>query len=184
MSVAGEPEAEHIEALEVRSIHYRRRWFYVLWCALLLASAGAWVLWVTPRASGTVKMVIRLKIEAAPRGCRVQAWAGPRARWAGDAWHGENPAAEAVMGEDRLDLPPIRLDIAFRRWIKDYIPSRTSDLLVIRFVPPTGQSRYFFLPLEKDWRSGLLRVGWVMNVKIPCPWQSLGTDAMAVPEAQ
>lgn len=184
MSVSGEPAEERSEALEERSIHYRRRWFYVLWCALLLVSVWAWILWVTPRESGTARMMVRLKVEAVPPGCRVQAWTGPQARWAGDAWQGENPAAEAVMGGDYLDLPPIRLDIAFRRWVKDYIPSKTSDLLVIRFVPPTGQSRYFFLPLEKDWRSGLLRVGWVIHVKIPCPWESLGTDATAVPEAQ
>lgn len=163
------------------SIHYQRRWYYVLWCLLLFGSIRIWVLWETPRISGTAKILVRLQIRNAPSKCRVQAWVGPTQNWEGAAWNGEKAAANAVLNPDSTILPPIVVSVAFRRWIKDYIHHGTSELLVLRIVPPSGPPRYLFFPLADDWRSGFLRVGWVMRMNIPCVWEDLESDAMAFP---
>jgi hypothetical protein len=158
------------------SIHFRRRWFYVLWCGLLALSLGAWTLWETPGLTGSAHVNLRLRIQNVPVGCQAQAWAGPRGNWPPASW--QSPAVSVNQGGlgDQVTIPGLPFPVAFRRWVRDYIPRRTADLLVVRIQPPEGEPRYFALFLGADWRTGLLTPGRVMTLTANCSWRNLTTD--------
>lgn len=157
-------------------IHYRRRWFYVLWGALLLVSLGALALWETPGQIGTAKLALQLTVKDLPAGVDVKVWAGPRRRWPGAAWTGQGAAAQVRPVGAGVVLKAFPLSVAYRRWVKDIIPRRTADLVVLRFEAPGQTPRYMVLPLRQDWQIGLLRPGREMSVGIQCPWDGLWTD--------
>jgi hypothetical protein len=162
------------------SIHHRRRWYYALWVALLLLSAASLYLWERPAAQVQASLLIRLRVRGAPAGTQFQAWAGPAARWAGPAWKGEAAFAQGPLpGDGFLPFPVLRVPIARRRWVRDYIPRRTWDLVMIRVVPPGAPPRYLALPLGTDIRTGLLRPGWKLSTTIDISFDKLGIDGKA-----
>ncbi len=157
----------------MESIHYRRRWFYVLWCGLLLASLAALVAWETPRRSGTSKLNLRVRVKELPPQTLVKVWAGPRGRWPKAAW----TPLELHPTDENVIVNALPLSVAYRRWVKDTIPRRTADLVVLSFQAPGQAPRYLALPLVQDWRSGILRPGRKMSVSMECGWKGLLTDA-------
>jgi hypothetical protein len=162
------------------TIHFRRRWYYVLWTALLLLSAGALALWERPVATDSAAFVLKLRVAGAPAGTRVQVWAGPQARWPGQAWQGEGAfAQEALPGDGALALPVLRVPIARRRWVRDYIPRGTSDLIMVRFLAPGAPPRFLAVPLSQDIRLGALRPKWKLATTVALPWEKLDLDGRA-----
>jgi len=161
------------------TIHYRRRWFYALWVALLLASAGALALWERPLAVVQASLTVRIHVRQAPAGAQVQAWSGPWARWQGPAWDAAGAAPTGLQADGWATLPVAGITIARRRWVNQYIARGTSDLLMLKFTAPGEQPRYFALPLSKDIRTGLLRPQGRLITSIDTSWPSLGVDGKA-----
>ena len=159
-----------------RSIHHRRRWFYVLWGVLLMASLTALGLWETPKLVGAARLSVRLKVDNLPPHSQMKVWAGPHGRWPGATWAGQGAAAEVHPSDEKVVLEGLLLPVSYRRWGKDTIPRRTADLVVLRFQVPGQAPRFLPLPLGQDWRSGLLRPERKMSVAIQCEWQGLTTD--------
>lgn len=159
-----------------RSIHHRRRWFYILWCALLGASAVALAFWMVPERAGTSKFTLLLKVKELPSLTRVRVWAGPQSRWPGAAWTGQDAIAEIRPSDEKVVMVALPLSVATRRWVKHIIPSRTADLVVLRFEAPGQKARYLALPLGRDFRSGVLAPGRRMTLSLECDWGRLGTD--------
>lgn len=162
-----------------RSIHYRRRWYYGLWVALLLTSVIGLALWETPNRSSASKITLRLKVKNLPAHTKVMVWAGPQGRWPGSTWTGEGAITEINPAGEIFHFEKLALPVAYRRWGKNTIPRRTTDLVVLRFEAPGQAARYIPLPLGKDWRSGMLAPGWVMRLVIENEWEQLGIDSSA-----
>lgn len=158
------------------SIHYRRRWFYVLWCVLLLASIAGLALWEVPARIGNARIILWLQVKGVPARSKVMVWVGPHRRWPGSVWQGQGAVAETWAEDETVSLKAFRLPVAYRRWVKDCIPRRTADLVVIRFEAPGQPPRYRALSLGDDWQSGLLAPGRMMHIEIKCEWNGLGTD--------
>ncbi|MDP2875521.1 MAG: hypothetical protein Q8O00_05000 [Holophaga sp.] len=158
------------------SIHFRRRWFYVLWGAMLLSCITVLILWETPKRSGTAKLTLRLEISKIPTQTVVKVWTGPRDRWPGVAWTGQDAVAEIRPNDHKVSLESLPLPVAYRRWGKDTIPRHTTDLVVLRFEAPNQSPRYMPFPLGQDWRVGLLRPGRTMSLSMDCGWVGLETD--------
>lgn len=165
----------------LRSIHYRRRWFYVLWVALLLLSCGVWYLWERPLRLEQASLQVQLRVRNAPAGTRVQVWAGPVSRWEGRDWSGEGLAQAALQADGSAGLPLFHIQIARRRWVKDYIPRGTWDLMMVKCTAPGAPPRYFALPLSEDIRKGVLRPRWRLTTTVSVPWDGLPTDPKAPP---
>ena len=160
---------------ERRSIHYRRRWFYVLWVVLLLLSAGALALWERPLTVVQAPLVVKIHVNQAPPGTQVQVWAGPWARWPGPLWSGAGAASTPLLTEGLTTLPMLMIPIARRRWVNGTIPRGTSELVMLKFTAPSEPSRYFALPLSKDIRTGLLRPKGKLLTSISISWSNLQT---------
>jgi len=160
----------------IRSIHFRRRWYYALWVGLLFLSAGALALWELPASTSEASLVVELQIPGAPAGTRIQGWVGPYAQGAEADWTGAGLIRADLQADGRATLPLARIRIARRRWVQDYIPRRTWDLMVLRFTPPDGPPRYFCLPLADDIRAGALRPKWRLTTSIRTPWGNLQAD--------
>ena len=160
----------------MNSIHYRRRWYYVLWGALLLVSLAVLALWETPGETGTAKLTLRLKVRELPAQTVVSVWTGPRGRWPGAAWTGQGAAASFQSADGNLNLNVLLLPVAYRRWVKDILPRRTADLVVLRCQAPDQAPRYLALPLARDWRNGFLAPRRVMTLSMECGWKGLPTD--------
>ncbi|BDU74549.1 hypothetical protein [Mesoterricola silvestris] len=159
-------------------IHRRRRWYYALWSALLALSAGALVLWERPVRTDLASLQLALTVREAPAGSRLQAWAGPRKRWPGAAWSGQGAFADvALTPAGEAPLPLLHIPIARRRWVQDYIPRGTWDLVAMKVTPPSGPPRYYLLPISIDIRSGLLRPKHRLITSINTTWNYLGVDA-------
>lgn len=166
--------------MDAPSIHYQRRWFYALWGALLLAALGALALWETPSRRESAALDVAVNVRGVPEGTRAQAWAGPRGSWPGPTWNGEGAFADLVLArEGETRLPRVRMAIARRRWVRDYLPRGTWDLVVVRLVPPSGPPRYLPMDCAKDIRSGILRQGLRLKVTISGLWDHLPVDADA-----
>ncbi|HWQ09797.1 MAG TPA: hypothetical protein VN436_11830 [Holophaga sp.] len=167
------------------SIHHQRRWYYALWVGLLGLSLAAKVLWETPSRTGVAYLAVHLAVQDLPSGSQAQAWAGPRAQWEGAAWQGLGSVVGATVESGEVSIPRIPLPVGYRRWVRgDVIPRRTSDFVVCRVLPPSGQPRYLAFPLKEDWRSGVLRPGAHLALDLGCRWRDLATDpAGAVPVA-
>jgi len=163
----------------LRSIHYRRRWFYVLWGLLLLLSAGAWFLWERPLRIEQASLVLKLRVRGAPAGTRVQAWAGPVSMWPGLGWSGEGLAQAELQADGFASLPLFRIQIGRRRWLQGYVPRHTWDLLMLKFTAPGEPPRYYVYPLSRDIRTGLLRPRWRLTTDVQTTWGSLHTDGKA-----
>jgi hypothetical protein len=162
-----------------RSIHFQRRWFYVLWCVLLFASLAAFAAWETPSRRELGALDVAIDVRDVPAGTRAQAWEGPRKAWRA-AWNGEGAWADLVLAkEGPTPLPRTRLAIARRRWVHDYIPRGTWDLVIVRLTPPSGPARYLVLDCSKDIRAGVIRKGFRLKVVISGVWSHLPVDAEA-----
>jgi hypothetical protein len=164
---------------EPRGIHYQRRWYYALWVALLLLSAGALALWERPVAVDQAQVSVQIEVHQAPAGTRVQVWAGPWRQWMGPAWSGEGTAPTLLAADGITRLPALGIRIAQRRWVKGYVPRGTQDLLMLRFTAPGEPPRYLALPLSKDIRVGMLRPRGRMLTTITTSWASLHLDGKA-----
>ena len=161
------------------SIHYRRRWFYVLWTALLLALLWGWALWERPKHiyEASLKVQYRARGEV-PAGTRVQGWVGPAGRRPGADWQGEGGFVEAVLdGNNQIVLPVFKLHLAPRRWgRRAFIPRYTWDLLVLRITRPGQAPRYLSASLARDIDSGLLRPRQVVFYQFSLPIDALSLD--------
>jgi len=161
------------------SIHYRRRWYYALWATLLVLAGTALALWERPASVVQASLVVKLQVRDAPPGTRVRAWFGPRVRWRGMEAGGPCLVEAELLPDGSATLPLVRIRIARRRWVKDYIPRLTWDLAMIQLIPPEGPPRYVGLPFSTDIRIGLLRPGWRLTNTFSAPWRTLRTDATA-----
>jgi hypothetical protein len=161
-----------------RSIHFRRRWAYTAWGVILLASLGAWGLWERPKALASADLEVRVKIRQAPPDVTVTAWAGPWARFAGPEQFRDAPIQVPLLPDGTATLPVFHMPIAYRRWVRGYIPRDTWDLVVLRFTAPGQGPRYLGLPLAKDIRNGFLLPRHKMTGRLECAWTTLRTDTL------
>lgn len=159
-----------------RSIHYRRRWAYVLWVSLLLLSLGTWIRWEQPAIQTSASLVVRLAIHQAPPNTRVRVWAGPWSHWNGPDGLGSAVIQVSLGADGGATLPVFRIPVARRRWVQhDYIPRGTWDLMLMQFDAPGEPPRYLALPLSMDIRTGALRPHWRLTTSIGIAWTSLAT---------
>ncbi|HEU4952552.1 MAG TPA: hypothetical protein VFT46_11410 [Holophagaceae bacterium] len=163
------------EAAVEPSIHWRQRWWYVLWVSLLLTSLGFWAWWETPAARGTGHVVLKLWVVGLPEGSRVSAWAGPQ---------GAGPAEAAFQGPwvvadpaKPLPIPPLEIQAALRRWHQGYIPRLTTASLLIRIQPAQGPARYLGYDLRHDLDSGAAGPHRRLFISGPVRWDTLSVDA-------
>lgn len=152
------------------SIHYRRRWYYVLWSVLLAASVGLLVLWRIPARSGEATIRLQLWVKDAPAGTRVGVWVGPRALWKGGK--PEEIPSEPLSPNGKLVLTRT-LPVAYQRWVGGCIPGKTADQVVLVFQPVEGPVRYLSLSLREDWDKGVLQPGRKMFVAVQSNWKGL-----------
>ena len=164
------------ESQQERSIHWRQRWWYALWVALLLGSLGFWAWWETPAVSGSGHVALTLRVADLPPGTQVEVWAGPAKAW--------RPGTQGLLGPwavqdpaKPLPIPPIEIRAALRRWHQGYIPRLTSDLIIVRLDPPQGGPRYARYDLSKDLDAGLAGPHRRMFVSAPLRWAALSEDA-------
>jgi len=161
-----------------RSIHHQRRWFYVLWSVMLAASLGVLALWLIPAKQGHGTFTANLTIRNLPKGTRMQVWAGPAGKWPGAAWTGERLQSDQVIDQERFSSGPVDIPIAYRRWVKDYIPRRTTDLVIIKATSPSGEVKFLQISLKDDLRSGLLIPKRRLAFTISANWPLLQRDAI------
>jgi len=159
------------------SIHYRRRWFYVLWAGLLLASLVALVLWNRPLRVEQASLQVSLEALGLPEGTQAQVWMGPRRACPRGAWDGAGAQALPMAPAGPTPLPLLRVPIARRRWVNDFIPSGTGEMVIVRLAPPGGQpARFFILTLGADIRTGALTPGRRLLVTIQVKWANLKVE--------
>nr|WP_320133053.1 hypothetical protein [uncultured Holophaga sp.] len=159
-----------------RSIHYRRRWAYVLWCVLLLAALGALLAWRRPVPAGEGHVSFGLLIRNAPSGTQADVWCGPASKWR-PALGGRGPRVP-LRADGSVSLGPLPVHIARRRWVKAYHPE-TTDLVVVELRSPGGAVRYLEYHLLTDLETGLLGNRRKMTVRFDLPWESLSADPRA-----
>lgn len=179
----GTEAMNEVMPMGVRSIHYRRRWFYVLWCGLLVASLIALWLWHRPVNVGTADLTVKIRVSNVPPGCTARLWAGPKENW---------PSADLIppltqpgtpLTADGIAAASLKLHVGYRRWVGGVIPSRTDELLVMKFQSQAGSPRYFAIPLDMDWRSRLLRPGQRMGITAGVDWNRLRPDPGLTPKS-
>lgn len=153
------------------SKHRAQRWRYILWSCLLLVSLLALALWELPGKSGTAKLHLIVAIQDAPKGSKASLWAGPKAR----AREVEQATVTPWKGEGVID-ETIHLHVAYRRCLKLTIPRKTSDLVVLKVTPPSGQPRYLAIPFDQEWTLGALKPGSRTGMKLHVKWDGLWND--------
>lgn len=165
------------------SIHHQRRWFYALWVVLLLASAGAYRQWRIPARVERPQLLLAVETLHLPGPVEVAVWKGPEAAWPGAAWNGSGAAFQGRPdAQGRLEVPPLEVPFAVRRWVRqDFIRSASQDLVVLRFTPAGQPSRYLHMPLKRDWYQGLLKDRKRLQVKVRQAWESLAQEAGVPP---
>jgi hypothetical protein len=161
------------------SIHRQRRGYYVLWVGLLLASLAAYAAWQVPARVERPAVALALEFRGMPEGMEVAVWRGAQAAWPAGAWDGSGAAFTGRPdAEGRLEVPPVEVPFAVRRWIrKDFIRPRSADLLVLRCTAPGQPPRYLHLDLRNDWYQGLLKDGKRLLYRLTVPWQALERGA-------
>lgn len=162
------------------SVHYRRRWYYLLWVALLGISVAALIAWETPTKAGFATLRLELELQDFPPTGTAQAWVGPRSKWRGVYSDGTGTWSEMPLSNKNLTFPMTPIPVAFRRWIGGYIPRRTADLLVVKFQSPGCPPRYFAMSLASDWHHGLLRIDRPFGLKVPLVWNGLWEEPLDV----
>jgi hypothetical protein len=156
------------------SIHHRRRWFYALWCALLLASAAAFALWRIPARVERPLFGVIVSPERLPDQVAVGLWTGPRSGWNGGVDF--TPLQRDEKGRFVHGAAPI--PIALRRWVpRTLIPGHSHDLAVLRFTDPAQGTRWFFVSLREDWYNGSLRDGKRFYLSVSPGFGGLRTEA-------
>lgn len=158
------------------SIHWRQRWWYAFWVALLLGLSGFWAWWETPAVSGTGHVVVRVWVAGLPAGSRVEAWTGPAKAWKQGVSGFQGPWMAGDASKP-LPLPPLEIQAGLRRWHQGYIPRLTSDRLVVRIDPPEGPPRYAAYDLRADLDAGLAGPHRRLYLSAPLKWNALSTDA-------
>lgn len=152
------------------SIHYRRRWYYVLWAGLLLVAAALLAWWETPARFGQGTLLVTLEAGGLPEGTRAALWVGRTRDWP-PPW----PAAGEFLGasDGRISFPPRAIPVAARRLGQGLILRRTHDLALIRFEAPGGQRRALLMDLRDDLQHGLLAPGRRLGVTFQLAWERL-----------
>ena len=158
------------------SIHWRRRWWYALWVALLLGTAGFWRWWETPAVFGAGHAILTIRMADLPPGTKVEAWTGPVKAWSADATGFQGPWV-AQDAAKPLPIPPLEIQVGLRRWHQGYIPRLTSDLIVLRLDPPQGPSKFIAYSLKTDLNSGLAGPHHRLSISAPVRWSALSVDA-------
>jgi len=141
-----------------------------------MLAIAAKVLWEVPLQNGVASLDLRCQIKDLPAGSRMQVWAGPKDQWPNIPWHQIETPVQADPASGKVRMPLMILPVALRRWIHDYIPRGTADLIVIRIEAKPEKPRYCVIPLGMDWRSGSLRPGRRMFMSVSSPWEGMDTD--------
>jgi len=137
------------------SIHYQRRWFYVLWTILLLASCCFLLFWNKPYKAGYGQLTIILHIKEIPDGTQIKTWIGPKNNWPKTTKKFiEASINQYSKNDSAITIGPLKVFVAYRRWIHSYIPRGSDDFVVITFIPKLGPAKYITLSLSDDINSG------------------------------
>ncbi|BDU70774.1 hypothetical protein GETHOR_28750 [Geothrix oryzae] len=169
--------------IQIRSIHYRRRWYYALWSALLLASLAFLWRWETPASQGSAELTVKIQVLNAPPECTVLFWTGPKKAWPGANQEPSLNQPGRPLTAAAEAIGSLKARVAYRRWVGDLIPRRTDDLLILKFQPKSEAPRFFAVPLDGDWQSRLLRPGRRMGISASVDWSGLWLDPRSVPKS-
>lgn len=155
------------------SIHYRRRWYYVLWAGLLIGAAAFMAWWETPAREGPARFSLVLNAPDFPAGARGALWIGNAKAWnprwnPGDAW--------VPAKAENLAMGPLQVRIAHRRLGQGLLLRRTQDLAIAVLESPSGERRYFVYDLREDLAT-LLVIGRYIKVETSCSWQRMPVEA-------
>ncbi len=161
-----------------RTLHHRRRWYYVLWVLLLVAAVGFLAWWETPAREGTARLQIELAAPDLPADTRIALWTGTVRTW-DPAWQPRDGWRSVQAGALRAGPAPIR--IARRRWGQGLLMRRTDDLAIAVLEAPGGERRWFVYDLRED-LGGPLTIGRTLTVKLSTTWAGLPRSA-ALPAA-
>lgn len=162
------------------SIHHRRRWFYVLWVALLAAVAGGALWWETPAREGVAHLHLSIRGKDLPAGTRGLLWVGPTGSWKG-TW---NPAESQLLREPKglaFGTRPVR--IAHRRLRQGLLMRRTDDLAIVVLEAATGERRFLIYDL-RDEMGSTLAIGRTLTLNVTCTWEGLRRTAELPPDWQ
>lgn len=163
------------EASTERSIHWRQRWWYALWVALLLGALGLWAWWETPAVRGTGHVVLTLKVEGLPPGSRISAWVGSSGTAPGTGgFLGPWPVQDPLRP---LPIPPLEIRAGLRRWHQGFIPRLTTDRILLRLDPPQGPPRFLVYDLRADLAAGTAGPHRRLFISAPVRWAPLSEDA-------
>lgn len=161
---------------QARSIHWRRRGWYVLWACLLLGALGFWAWWETPAVSGVGHVVLTLRAADLPPGSKVEVWTGPAKSWSPGRSTFQGPWMVTDSAKP-LPVPSIELKAGLRRWHQGYIPRLTSDLLILRLDLPGAPPRYAAYDLSQDLNFGLAGPHRRLFISSPIAWKKFSEDA-------
>lgn len=136
---------------EQSSIHWRRRWHYVLWVALLGAALGALGLWRTPVRKGAARVGFKATLSAGQSVSAVACASSARDEEGPLQWQPLTLREGTWVGE--LSMP-----LAYRRWNGQLFPGQCHERIVLRWNGPDGP-RYQVLEERHDLLMGLLAPG-------------------------
>ena len=73
------------------------------------------------------------------------------------------------------------LPVGYRRWVtNDFVPRKTSDLLVVCVEVPNQSTRFLGYSLDSDWRSGMLGPNRSIDLRFECVWDNFSTEFVGV----
>lgn len=156
------PESVH------SNIHYRRRWFYVIWTGILLSVAAFWIWTEQPARVGAAKLEVVLTLRGMPSQGKAFLWVGHM-----DAFRNDQtiPGDWKPLRDAKVSLTS-PVNMAVRRMGDAYMLRRTDDFSVV-IVESSGQRRYLYYDLREDINMKLLRMGRTLRLDIETDWDSL-----------
>lgn len=157
-----------------RSIHHRRRWYYVLWVTLLALSLGALHLWRTPVPMGDWTLRLKVRLNEARGPVKVRVWFGPehllRQKTLDASW---DRCTEALPADATHAFQDLRIPLLRRRWTSHPFPEKNGEALVLAFSQEGQADRYLAIPLKEDLWTVLMRHKRVTSLDIVTQWSSL-----------
>ncbi len=121
---------------------------------------------------------VRVKIRQAPPDVTVTAWAGPWARFAGPERFRDAPIQVPLLPDGTATLPVFRMPIAYRRWVRGYIPGAPGTWWSCGSPPPARGRAIWPCPCPRTSVTAFWLPGHKMTGRLECAWTTLRTDTL------